>query len=235
VRGTLKSIAIGLTAGFVAIGAVEMLELAVEVAAEEFAAFKSELAAEVATPSSPAPDSPPVDVRKVIRLWGHSVIGHGCPVSSSEALTAAHVAGVSVESFFGREHHGEPLVWSDGFGGGGVATEVSYSRARDVARVKAVTGKFAYWFEVSARPPAVGETVYLAGYDYDGAFRQKLVEARVLDVFGSHVTYDKSGLGGSSGSCVFLADGTVVGVNVAQVKADQLIGIGVLVTGEWGL
>jgi len=175
---------------------------------------------------------PTPDIRKVIRIFGQDSIGHGCPISTTEAYTAAHVTG----SFVGGEgdvRRAPPTAWGDGFGGGGVLQEQSVSLARDLSRTKNLRGEFLYWFGISPRNPIKGETVYLVGYNHGGKFEQVLHELVVLEVFAGHILYDGSGLGGSSGSCVLLGDGTMVAVNIGHVEADGYIGIGALVTGDW--
>ena len=179
------------------------------------------------------PSKPVIDVRKVVRIWGSDTIGHGCPVSATEAFTASHVAG----DFVGTEHdvrRAPPVAWGDGYGGGGVLQESEISLARDLSKTINLEGEFGYWFQVSPRNPLKGEKIYIVGYDHASKFEQVLVELTVLEVFAGHITYDGSALGGSSGSCVLLEDSTVVAVNVAHVDVNGgKVGIGVLVTGEW--
>lgn len=178
---------------------------------------------------SPIPPPPPIDVKKVPRLWGYDNIGHGCPIEDEGKtflLTAAHMLA--------EREHGEwvywPSTWADGYGNGGEVEPLLRAHSQDLIVAESKT-PFLYTFHFSPRPPQKGETLYIVGYNWEGEMGQKLYEVTLLEAFGGNLTYKGSGHGGSSGSCVFLADGSVVGINIAEFPS-QNVGVGVAV-GHW--
>jgi hypothetical protein len=191
-------------------------------------------------PEAPAPTTvyvevPAIDPAKVPTVFSKYLsLGHLCPISPEDALTADHVA--ANYNALG-ERAPVPLVWADGYGHSGVALERMYSLSRDLSLVaNHGDSKFAYWFPISTTNVEVGETVYLAGYDFEDrtTINQRLVEAKVTKVWGAHIIYTPSGKAGSSGGCVFRKDGSVVAINFAGSGGDEH-GVGVSIVDPWGV
>lgn len=150
--------------------------------------------------------------------------GHLCVVgSTTEAYTAKHVAEVA-----------RYLTWADELGNSGVVTAQWSDARRDLAVVSIVDGTqpFPSFLTLAREEPSIGSVVYIVGFDKSLNFRDITVRAKVVEIRGGLLTYDASPGSGSSGSCVLNEDGEVVGVNVAVDGTG--VGLGVLLTGQWG-
>lgn len=171
-----------------------------------------------------APD--PLDKGTVPTMWAPKSIGHGCPISPTRALTAKHVA-------VDNEGENVPLMWADGFGHSGIAVRIGVPTFRDVVVVERAFGHdFSYIFKISSVPAAVGEEVYIAAYDFENNLEQRLHTAKIIRNRGGALIYTPSAGPGSSGSCVLRKDGTVIGINSAEIGTT---GLGVSIVGNWGI
>jgi len=228
----LVGVAFGILWGLALVGLFTIAGAIVVQLAQARTALVAEVAAVVVVPVPPAPlalpSPPPLDVRMVPRFWTPDGYAHGCPISTTEAYTARHIA---LDKSGARW-----IAWSDGFGGGGNVQADKGLSARDLAVVKIVGGedRFAHIFRVAPRDPQPGDRVQMVGYDRDPTrhWQQKRFSGRIVEVFGGNFTYSVDPLGGASGSCVVLDDGSLIGIHVASINNT---GTGVLVTTEWGM
>jgi hypothetical protein len=162
----------------------------------------------------------------VIRLTNHRYRAHACPVAPHAALTSRHVA-------FGDDDKPETYVWSDEVGGIGVVKGLDYSAWADLA-IMTTTTAFARTFEIADTEPKLGDSLYLVNFDYSEtrrpAMSHQIVSMTYEGRVGAQMNYKPRGTPGSSGSCVFNAEGKVVAINQGAPFGETM-GHGVAVFG----
>lgn len=157
----------------------------------------------------PSPPPPPI-----LRLVGRFGVGHGCPISPTLALTAAHYV---VPAPFSVQNDAYPTTWATADGRrGGRAEPLVVDNARDLAVIRATDSEFPAWYALADGAPEKGTKVYYYGLrrSADRAFAEELVpDAEVLELIGLHFTFRPSPRPGASGGClVDSATGRTVGV-----------------------
>jgi len=158
---------------------------------------------------------------------GSTAVGHACPISSTTALTNAHVAY--------SDSKPRTLIYSDGNGVEGILRPVLVDQARDLALLEVVSGSdFQKFFPLAPEAPKRGDRVWLEGYDFTKGGTPRIVETEIVNPSPILFTYKKGGGPGSSGSCVINSLGEVVAINKGALPkdADNMWGRGVLVAGE---
>lgn len=172
-----------------------------------------------------------VDPSGVVSIYGRGGMGSACPVSATEALTAEHV---SSEEHGPGKHVPVPLIYSLDNKYAGLVLEVSADAARDLSRLKITSGDpFPAWYEIAKESPKKGDKVTLSGYDFNKGAVRNVVTAKVMNVDGPHVTYDRMGSPGSSGSCVLNEAGELIAINTGGFLVEREVGRGVSVWGRW--
>lgn len=182
------------------------------------------------TPSpSPTPRVHLAGEDRVISLWLKGGFGHGCPISSTEAWTAEHIALVGDE---GMEQYAPFIIWGDPLGNSGTVQFIYGDKRRDLSRVKIAEGSpnFSAYFRVAKREPELGDSVYIVGFKHAEGLGDKTIEAKVIGLQAGTLVYSDTPGPGSSGGCVLNSHSEVVAVNVAMVAGT---GIGLLVVGDW--
>lgn len=171
---------------------------------------------------SPYPDAG--IVRVMARGDGGQSFGHACPVTPTLLLTARHVGARG------------PVTWDDLSGNSGRAETLRQDDARDISVLKVTQGRVGVTFAIATKPPAVGEQLYVVGYDNaaDNPLKPKVVAVKVLGVMAGHVFFKRSPGPGSSGSCVLNAQREVVTINSSFAEATGM-GVGVGVWGPWAI
>lgn len=185
----------------------------------------------VASPSpSPSPTPIPyvIGQDRMISIWTKQSLGHGCPISSTEALTAEHVATLEREGGFGVV----PMLWGDQLGNSGTLEWIKSDIRRDLSLVRILPGThpFTGYFRIAAEEPAIGDFVYIIGFEYEKGLGDYTVKAKVVGSQAGVLVYDDTPGPGSSGSCTLNARGEVVAINVAMINGK---GLGLLVAGNW--
>lgn len=199
--------------------------------------FLRHLGPPVATPvvtadALPSPSPTPIPTvagqDRVVSFWLKESIGHGCPVSATEALTAEHVVTTPIDGGFRTSL----AIWGDGLGNTGTVTWKWSDIRRDISMVETVKGTspFNGYFHVAKSEPQPGDAVYIVGFNYKNRIEDYLVKAKVLGSQAGVLIYDSTPGPGSSGSCVLNSHGEVVAINSAMIN-DR--GLGLLVTGDW--
>jgi S1-C subfamily serine protease len=175
---------------------------------------------------------------RIVALWTKETLGHACPINSTDALTADHVA--LKEMFLnGSEAKFAPfVVWGDELGNTGTAQWQWSDKRRDLSLIRTVvnTPPFTAYLRRAADLPAIGSKVYVVGYDFKtvapgtGGLGDYTMEATVTGIRAGVLVYGSTPGGGSSGGCVLNARGEIVAVNVAMIAGE---GLGLLVVGPW--
>jgi V8-like Glu-specific endopeptidase len=174
-----------------------------------------------------------VETAGILRLFAHNSIAQGCPVAPQQLLTARHVAAPG--GMVGQTER-TYVIWSDLDGHTGSAWTKDYDFRRDVALMESDRA-FDTVYPVAKEPPAVGDNVTIAGYDFTRALIQKVVRVAVLNVVSSHLVLSKGGEQGFSGSCVLNGNSEVVGIYHWGMGLDEMgqaiYGVASIVTGDW--
>jgi V8-like Glu-specific endopeptidase len=160
------------------------------------------------------PEQPAPDLSRIVALVGPSNMGHGCPVSATDALTAGHVAGTwrgGVQA--PQSYRGENSEWA------GYLDAVLASTYEDagVLRVDKDGVTFPSWYTLALRAPAIGERLWWVGFDWrkgKTAYQTQVFTAKVVTIKAGSIVLDTQAVEGSSGSCVLNAQGQVVGLLV---------------------
>jgi S1-C subfamily serine protease len=173
-----------------------------------------------------------------LELSGPEGFGHGCPLSPTTLLTAAHVmlqAGSPLRGFGPA-----PLRWRETPSGvHGVVVFLDRDPAADLAVMRGVDGgpSFTRSFPLAASAPKVGEMLSVIGYDWRRKtfFSPRVWKLKFVGESAGHLFVEGNPGPGSSGACVLNEAGEVVGINIAWVETDDMspVGIGVAVFGDW--
>lgn len=152
---------------------------------------------------------PPPDLSGVIQLSLRNGGGQACPVSATEAYTAAHVVDprpLDPES---------PLMsgmWGNEAGQMGVFRSIRAYGAIDLALI---SGNFPKWYPIATKAPNPGDRVWVVGYDWrrrTDMFAKRVWDHKVLRVVAGEVILEHSTDLGSSGSCVLNESGEAVAI-----------------------
>lgn len=188
------------------------------------------------TPSpspSPYPSKNVVGDDRVLSLWTRAgTLGHACPISSTDALTADHVA-VAREVLWGPDSGFAPFaLWGDVLGNSGTVQWQWSDRRRDLSLVRVVpdTLPFSAYLRRAQVLPRVGDKLYVVGFKWGRGAGDWTNEVTVTGSTAGALVYDKTPGQGSSGSCVLNASGEFVAINVWRLGEE---GLGLLVIGEW--
>ena len=180
--------------------------------------------------SSTSPGKVP-DLSGAIQLMGKDSMAHACPVGPEKAFTAAHVSNEDGTASFYRWQQGEAS---------GVTSGAQSLNSSDLGLLQPKEGRgFPKWYEISQKGPALGEKLWIRGYDFRSggrAFQPRDWEVHVTRLVAGHIIFDPPVTKGTSGSCILDQSGKVVGVVSATATLANLddIGIGVGIWGEWG-
>jgi hypothetical protein len=184
---------------------------------------------------SPSPTPKPVyrviGEDRILSLWTRDGLGHACPISPTDALTADHVA-VTREAAWGPGAGFAPyVVWGDQLGNTGTAQWQWSDKRRDLSLIRVVSGTkiFPAFLRRADRAPEIGDKVYVVGFKYGGGVGDETLEVKVTGRTAGMLVYSASPGRGSSGSCVLNARGEVVGINVWMLHGE---GVALLVVGE---
>jgi len=177
---------------------------------------------------------------RIVALWTKDTLSHACPINSTDALTADHVA-LKDKFINGSEGKFAPFViWGDELGNTGTAQWQWSDVRRDLSMIRTppLTPNFSAYLRRAAEVPAVGSKVYVVGYDFKttdpgtGGLGDWTMEVTVTGSRAGVLVYSGTPGGGSSGGCVLNQRGEIVAVNVAMVNGE---GLGLLVVGEWAV
>ncbi len=173
---------------------------------------------------SPASTDYPISI-EVVRF---KAFAHVCPTAPKEAFTACHTVTFSESS---PEFALVPLYWK-----GGTLGATQWNRTLDVARVEPMEGSdFPYYFPISPVDPKIGDKVRITGFNYDRGMANRNMEVKIINILAGRIlVFDGSPAEGSSGSCVFNAEGEVVAINHGYLKKseDEKIGLATRLTPE---
>lgn len=211
------------------------MDVALALALMRYLAALVLLAVPVAAPTPAEAEEkpkPPAETAQVLAMMGRFTSGHGCPVTPTLALTASHMTDVTP---FGFRTTPAAYRWSMLNAEGSVEPIGKVSSA-DLGVVETDV-PFPAWNKAAIAAPAVGDYLWLVGYDWDNkekGYAAEVIRVRVTRVVAGHVIYHPAGKPGSSGSCVWNQDGQVVAINVwgQDVGTDE-VGIGVGIWRPW--
>ena len=148
------------------------------------------------------------DPTGLVSLFSPRGMGRGCPISETHMLTARHLA-VHETSW------GPPspvsVVWSDGTGASGSAWTIDYDLRRDLALMQSDV-PFGRPYPIASEPPAIGDEVLIAGYEFGRKFELRVLKARILNMVAQHLILSEAGESGFSGSCVLNAQHEIVAI-----------------------
>lgn len=187
------------------------------------------------SPSPEAPKQKPAHVigeDRVVSLWTRDGLGHACPINSTDALTADHVA-VSREVVWGPFSGFAPyVIWGDQLGNTGTAQWQWSDKRRDLSLIRIVKDSppFTAYLRRAKAAPRVGDNVFVVGFKWGKGVGDWTNESKVSGVQAGMLIYETSPGPGSSGSCVLNEAGEVVAINVWTISGE---GAGLLVVGEW--
>lgn len=145
-----------------------------------------------------------------VRVSAYDSLGHACPISAYEALTAWHVV---VQAQPSRGVDPAPLTWeSVDHQQQGTLTWRWADVRRDLVLVVSDT-PFPRWVLPADRAPRVGSKVKVTGYDWESVGLPSV--ERLYEVSGflpGRLLLRKAPGPGSSGSCVIDDSGRLVGI-----------------------
>jgi hypothetical protein len=163
-------------------------------------------------------------------------LASGCPVGPRRILTARHavVAKGSVVDTLDRIVWGQPAL---GVGSAGYARVVSVDAVRDLAILEP-DEDVPVWYEMATDPPEPGDTVWLAGYDFQHGLQPLVIETAVTRLLPGHVVIGNPGSPGFSGSCILGQAGVVAVLHWSMTpdpdrKPGQHLGVGSAIWGPW--
>lgn len=190
-----------------------------------------------ASPSpSPSPTPKPpehvIGEDRVVSLWLRDSLGHACPISPTDALTADHVA-VTRELMWGPGTGFAPyVVWGDMLGNVGTAQWQWSDKRRDISliRISPNTPLFSAHLRRAKAAPKVGDKVYVVGFKFGAGAGDWTDGSKVTGVQAGMLVYSSTPGPGSSGSCVLNQDGEFVAINVWSLAGE---GVAALVVGDW--
>ena len=181
------------------------------------------------------------DTSGVLRLGGgNHRLGHGCPISESLGISNAHIFLTPREFARAGNFDDPPMVmlWAtrnDEYMGKTGRIEVD--QYRDLVWFESTTGPFPHFYPLATERPAVGSRVIFIAYDFRrarNAYAERVLTGIIVRYSLGRIIYRiAEGVPGSSGSCLFAEDGTVIGINAAynELESGELVGIGVSVVG----
>jgi hypothetical protein len=170
-----------------------------------------------------------IDTSKVMHLFGIGGVAHACPVEG-QILTARHVSARTLPT---GQTYGLAFSWSNN-GDYGEAVHYQAATARDLSKLRLMSGQTSY-YNKSSKDPQAGEYVYWVEYnlrDKDKAFVPRTRRAKVMHTIANHVVFDELPVKGASGGCIFNAENEVIGILVWGVETgyNDGVGVGVLIT-----
>lgn len=170
------------------------------------------------------------DTGAMLRVFSYGSVSQGCPISQDRFLTARHV-GTAQRPLGAPE--GVSVIWSDISGATGSGFLVDFDFRRDLALMQS-DAPLPHWYPLAKEPPAVDETVTIAGYDYTDDLKPNIVRVKVKNIVSAHLVLSRGGEPGFSGSCVLNKQGQIVGIFVARVGRDEYEnGLAVGVWNQW--
>jgi len=168
-----------------------------------------------------------VDSSATLRLIGRFTAAQACPVGPTEALTSAHVPDVRP---FDPQVPLYPYRYSTAdLAQSGIVRPRFVHAAADLGHVSPAGAPFERYYEVAAAAPKPGGKVTFWGYDFRSsgkAFAERRYEAKILRIVAGTIALSKEPDAGTSGSCVFDADGKVIAV-ISWSLAEAGVAVGV--------
>lgn len=193
-----------------------------------------------------SPAAIPDSINSILMVSSRWGVARGCPVEEPYVLTAAHVIDPAP---FAQDVPLYPIRWSDDQGHEGRLKPLWVEADADIAVMEFVGDTRPRWrFPIGVRRPAVGDEVFVLGYQRkkrDRAFWPDVVQTTVVQV-GSGMLIVKDSAGpGSSGSCTVRrtdADGSVLelvaiasgwyGIGTSRLDSAE-VGSAAGVWGDW--
>lgn len=184
------------------------------------------LGANFAPPASNPPQVVKDAALYVPRLADESLsLGHGCPVSPTEMLSAKHVLTRTLPD--GSRVH-KVVVWDDMKGHLGeimIPDPGALAPNRDLV-VGLSNVEFEKFFYYNREPLALGEKLYTVNFDFNRTegiiFPNFIVESTYRGPFVGYLLMGGAPGFGASGSCVFNSKGEVVGIFVMFNETSKL-------------
>ncbi len=186
--------------------------------------------------SAERPDSStPITVDHAVRIFSAYGFASACAVEDY-VLTAHHVAAPFAGVPFLHDRQ-VGYAWSDPSGRAGLFDPVGLSAYRDLGLLAPIGGDTPVYQTVSVVPPQEGDIVRWVEYhkkndDEGDFFAPEERSATVVRLVGGSVTFDEGPTTGASGTCLFNADGEVLGIVVWGFDGT---GVAVLVVDAWWL
>jgi hypothetical protein len=176
------------------------------------------------------------DLSGVLGVSSQDRLGHVCPVSPTQALTAEHVS--TWRSPWDRSTWTSLALVVEVDGRPVIVQEYSGWNWRDLSIVKIITegATFPKWYKMATERPEPGDNLWLRGYDMGEALRPSRTKAQLKNIRTGLLYFEPTPLGGSSGSCILNDQEEVVGVQSHYYVTDSsgsLLGTGQLVVGPW--
>ncbi len=151
-------------------------------------------------------------------LIGFSGLGHACPTETA-IYTAHHVLD-------SKERH---MNFATPYG---IARPAWTDTARDLATISIDARVPRY--QVAGMPPEPKEKVHWYEFNLNSKkdyFKQERRDAKILRTISGHIVFDKSPVGGASGSCLLNEREEVVGIVIWSLRRG--VGVAVSIVDKW--
>lgn len=171
------------------------------------------------------------DPSATLRLIGRFTAAQACPIGPNEALTSAHVIDLRP---FDKDVPLYPYRYSTAdLAQVGIVRPRFVHGASDLGHIVPQGLPFERFYEIAQAAPKTGDRVSFHGYDFRSsgkAWAERNYEAKVRRIVAGNIVLDKEPDRGTSGSCVFDADGRVLAVICWGVA---YVGVAVGVWSPW--